>query len=51
MNNPYTIKIESPLLRLGMTITTTCSEKYVVPVVEKVMQLVREINKDTPTTK
>lgn len=44
MNNKYEIKIESPLLRAGMTITTTCSEKYVTPVTKKLMELVREIN-------
>jgi hypothetical protein len=48
MNNRYKIKVESPLLRPGITITTECSEKYVVPVVEKVMEIVREINKVAP---
>ena len=51
MNNKYKIKIESPLLRPGITITTECSEKYVVPVVDKIMEIVREINKDAPKEK
>ena len=45
MNNKYKIKVESPLVRSGITIETECSEKYVVPVTEKIMELVREINK------
>ena len=44
MNNKYKITIESPLLRAGMKIETECSEKYVVPVTNKIMELVREIN-------
>ena len=45
MNNKYKIKIESPLIRAGLTIETECSEKYVIKVVEKCMEIVREINK------
>jgi hypothetical protein len=48
MNNKYKIKIEAPLLRPGITITTEVSERYVVPVLEKVMQLVREFNQGHP---
>jgi hypothetical protein len=44
MNNVYKIKLEAPLLRHGLTIETTCSEKYVVPVTKLVMDLAREIN-------
>lgn len=44
MNNKYEVKIESPLLRAGLTIKTTCSEKYLPKVVEKLMSMVREIN-------
>lgn len=44
MNNKYTIRIEHPLVRPGITITTEASEKYLVPVTNKVMELVREIN-------
>jgi hypothetical protein len=45
MNNKYKITIESPLVRAGIKIETECSEKYVVPVTEKLMEIVREINK------
>lgn len=48
MNNTYDIKVSSPLLRPGMVIRTTCSEKYVVPVVNKMMDMVREINTPKP---
>lgn len=48
MNNTYKIKIESPLLRAGVTIETECSEKYLVPVMKKCMEKVREINKPVP---
>ena len=44
MNNKYKITIEAPLLRAGMKIETECSEKYVKPVVDKLMELIREIN-------
>lgn len=45
MNNKYKITVESPLVRSGIKIETECSEKYVVPVTEKLMEIVREINK------
>jgi hypothetical protein len=44
MNNVYRIKLESPILRHGLTIETTCSEKYVVKVSKLMMDLAREIN-------
>jgi hypothetical protein len=44
MNNTYKIKVKSPLLRAGITITTECSEKYVVDVTNKLLSIVREIN-------
>ena len=44
MNNTYKITIESPLLRAGIKIETECSENYIVPVMNKVMEIVREIN-------
>lgn len=47
MNNKYTIRIEHPLVRPGITIVTESSEKYVVAVTKKAMELVRELN-DTP---
>ena len=45
MNNTYKITVESPLVRAGIKIETECSEKYLVPVSEMLMKLVREINK------
>ena len=45
MNNKYKITIEAPLLRAGMKIETECSEHYVKPVVDKLTEVVREINK------
>jgi hypothetical protein len=46
MNNKYIIKVEHPLLRPGISIETESSEKYLVPVVKKLMELVREINEN-----
>lgn len=45
MNNKFKITIESPLVRPGIKIETECSEKYLVKVMEKLMELIREINK------
>lgn len=45
MNNKYEIIVKSPLVRAGITIKTTCSEKYVKPVTEKLLEIVRDINK------
>ena len=44
MNNKYEITAEAPLLRAGLKITTVCSEKYVVPVLDMIMNLVKEFN-------
>jgi len=44
MNNRYKIKIESPLLRPGITIETEVSERYVVPVLTRMLNMVREFN-------
>ena len=44
MNNKYKITIETPLLRAGMKIETECSERYVKPVADKLIELIREIN-------
>jgi hypothetical protein len=49
MNNKYKIKIEAPLIRPGITIETECSERYVVKVVNKMMEIVREINEESKT--
>ena len=45
MNNKYTIRAKHPLIRAGLLIETESSEKYVVAVVGKLMELIREINK------
>lgn len=44
MNNKYKVKVESPLLRAGLTIETECSEKYLTEVVDVLMNKVRDIN-------
>ena len=44
MNNKYIIKAEHPLIRTGLTIETEASEKYVVEVTNKLMEIIREIN-------
>lgn len=46
MNNKYIIKAKHPLLRAGLYIETESSEKYLVEVVKKLMELIREINKN-----
>lgn len=48
MNNKYTIKVGSPLLRPGLTITTEVSEAYVIPVTHALMRAVRHINVPKP---
>ena len=44
MNNKYIIKARHPLLRAGLIIETESSERYVVDVVNKLMELIRGIN-------
>lgn len=44
MNNKYKIKVKHPLIRAGLTIETEASEKYLVPVLNIVMEKVREFN-------
>ena len=44
MNNKYRIKVGSPLVRPGISIETTVSEKYLVKGLETVMDKVREFN-------
>jgi hypothetical protein len=46
MNNKYIIKVKHPLLRPGLEIETESSEKYLVIVMKRVMELVREFNKE-----
>ena len=48
MNNKYIIRVEHPLIRTGLTIETEASEKYVIPVLIKLMEIVREFNAPTP---
>lgn len=48
MNNPYTVKMEAPRLRPGLTIETKCREKYLAAVVKKLIELIGEINADPP---
>lgn len=44
MNNEYCLRVGAPLLRAGLTIETTVSERYVVAATEKLLDLVRAIN-------
>jgi len=44
LNNPYKITVEAPLIRPGLRIETTVSEKYVEEAVSRVMGMVRRIN-------
>lgn len=45
MNNKYVITVKHPLIRPGITIRTESSERYLVDVVKKLLELIREINK------
>ena len=45
MNNEYIIIAEAPLLRSGLKIITIGSEKYAVPMLQKMMEIIREFNK------
>lgn len=44
MNNEYSIVVGAPLLRPGLSIETSCSEKYLVACLHKVMEKVRVFN-------
>ena len=44
MNNKYIIKISSPIVRHGIQIETECSEKYLVLVLKKIVEIAREFN-------
>ena len=44
MNNKYIIRVKHPLLRPGLEIETEASEKYLVSVLKKIMEKVREFN-------
>lgn len=44
MNNSYKITVESPLLRPGLKIETTVSEKYLIPAHAVIMDKIRSIN-------
>ncbi len=44
MNNKYKIIATHPLVRPGLTIETEASERYMVSVAKKLMDLIRELN-------
>ncbi len=44
LNNRYVLRVTDPLLRPGLSIETSVSEKYVVPASTLLVRLVREIN-------
>ena len=44
-NETYTIKISSPLIRPGLEISTQVSKKYLIPVLNDLLDLIREFNK------
>ena len=44
MNNKYIIKVESPLLRAGLSITTEVSERYLIKGLIKLFKMIREFN-------
>jgi len=46
MNNKYTIRAEHPLIRAGLTVETEASERYLVKVLHKLMELIRQFNKE-----
>lgn len=48
MNTPHTVTISAPLLRPGLKISAVCSERYVVAVAARLMDLAREINAPAP---
>jgi hypothetical protein len=45
LNTPHVVTVAAPLLRPGLTISATCSERYVVRVTKRLLELAREINK------
>lgn len=47
-NQTYRIKIESPLLRPGLSIATETSERYAADAADRLMEIARHIN--NPTT-
>lgn len=44
MNNAVTIEVGAPLLRPGLTIRTTVSERYATQGVAQLMGIVRSVN-------
>ena len=46
MNNKYKIKVGHPLIRPGLVIETEASERYVPEVIARVMEIVRNINRN-----
>lgn len=50
MNTPHIVTVAAPLLRPGLTISATCSERYASRVAHKLLSIAREINEaDKPT--
>jgi hypothetical protein len=45
MNNKYTIKVGSPILRPGISIETEVSAKYAKEALEEALNIARDINK------
>ncbi len=43
-NETYTIRVQSPLLRPGLTIETKVSKRYLVQTVKELLDKIREIN-------
>jgi hypothetical protein len=44
LNTPHVVTIGPPLLRPGLTISATCSEKYVATVAARLLDMARVIN-------
>lgn len=51
LNTPHTVTISAPLLRPGITISASCSERYVAEVTERLINIARTINENAPTPK
>lgn len=45
LNTPHTITVAAPLLRPGLTVSATCSERYVVEVAKRLVATAKEINR------
>ena len=45
-NEKYKIRVEAPLLRPGLSVETEVSQKYLVPIMYELLDLVRQFNKE-----